>query len=377
MCKNAQTILILLTAMNLRLAVTAVTPLFGTIQHALHVSGTLPALLVTIPLLCFAGGAMVTPHLSRQVGIKPLLLITNGLLIGANLCRPSSPGALVLGTLLIGGAIAVLNVLIPIMIAQTTTTPTAVSRLTSAYSVIMNGLAAGGTAAAIPLARWLGWATVLRLFALPAVVGLLAALVTPAIATPPTTTSQPPVFTLLRHDRQARVLTLFMGLQSLIFYSLVTWLPTIFQTLGATADQAGQLLAAFQFVGIPAALVLNRVTNDRWLLTILAGGYLLGMLSLGWSGLGWWLAALLLGFTCSLIFSTALTWIATSSPVTNQVAARSAVAQSLGYLLAAVGPVVFGRLHEWGHSWSPVLLSFLVLMGLTIAVGARVLRQRR
>ncbi|MGY5340564.1 hypothetical protein [Levilactobacillus spicheri] len=295
--------------MNLRLAVTAVTPLFGTIQHALHVSGTLPALLVTIPLLCFAGGAMVTPRLSRQVGIKPLLLITNGLLIGANLCRPSSLGALVLGTLLIGGAITVLNVLIPIMIAQTTT-------------------------------------------------------------------SQPPVFTLLRHDRQARVLTLFMGLQSLIFYSLVTWLSTIFQALGATADQAGQLLAAFQFIGIPAALVLNRVTNDRWLLTILAGGYLLGMLSLGWSGLGWWLAALLLGFTCSLIFSTALTWIATSSPVTNQVAARSAVAQSLGYLLAAGGPVVFGRLHEWGHSWSPVLLSFLVLMGLTIAVGTRVLQQR-
>ncbi|GEO68171.1 MFS transporter [Levilactobacillus acidifarinae] len=375
MFKNAKTTLILLTAMNLRLAVTAITPLFGTIQRALHVTSATTALLVTIPLLCFAGGALLTPRLHQRFGAQPLLLTSTGLLVIANLLRPTNTFCLLIGTLLIGLAIAALNVLVPIMIAQTSSSHATTTRLTSYYAVTMNVVAAVGTALAIPLAQLWGWATVLRSFALPAAVTLGVTLWVKLPRSPrqtqSTTADHANLLSLLVHDRTARLLTLFMGLQSLVFYSLIAWLPDIFHALGATTTQAGNLLAVFQLVGIPAALVLNWVTNPRHLLWGLGAGYLVGLLSLAWTGAGWWVAASVLGFTAALIFSLALNLIATSSAVVTTVAHRSALAQSVGYLLAATGPVLLGQLHDVTHTWFPVLGLFLLLMGLTIGLGFR------
>ncbi|WP_143462285.1 MFS transporter [Levilactobacillus enshiensis] len=371
MFKNIKILIILVTAMNLRLAVTAVTPLFSAIQRSLRVDSALTALLVTLPLLCFAIGAILTPRLIRTLGIVPLLWSANGLLLVANLLRPATTATLLAGTVLIGLAIAVLNVLIPTMIAQTTTA--GVTRLTSAYAVTMNVVAALGTAVAIPLAAHWGWQLVLRGFALPAGLALLVLLRLPrhsfSRSVTANTTQQTGLWKTLRYDADARRLTLFMGLQSLTFYSLTAWLPTIFRTLGATPVLAGNLLAVFQLVGIPAALVLNLMTNRRRLLWGVLGGYVLGGLSLLWSGMGWWLSASLLGFTSSLIFTLALNLIATSSPHVTVIANRSAVAQSLGYLLAAVGPVMLGRLHDGWGSWLPVGLVLAGLVLLTFVTG--------
>lgn len=372
MQKNTKITIILITAMNLRLAITAVTPLFSAIQRTFHVDSGLTALLVTLPLLCFSVGAIVTPRLIRTLGGTPLLWGTNGLLLVANLVRPINTATLLGGTIFIGLAVAVLNVLVPTMIAQTTTT--GVTKPTSAYAVTMNVLAALGTAVAIPLANFWGWQLVFRLFSLPAVLTLLALFRLPRGSFPQqaaATGQSTSLWATLRHDTTARWLTLFMGLQSLIFYSLTTWLPTIFQARGASTTLAGNLLAVFQLVGIPAALVLTRVTNQRRLLWGLLGAYLLGGSALLWSGLGWWLAAGLLGFTSSLIFTLALNLIATSSHHVTVIANRSAVAQSLGYLLAAVGPVVLGRLHDHFTSWLPVLAVLAGLVLLTIATGLR------
>ncbi|MFC6259805.1 MFS transporter [Levilactobacillus fujinensis] len=376
MFKNIKILVILITAMNLRLAVTAVTPLFSAIQQSLHVASTFTALLVTLPLICFAIGAILTPRLIRTFGIVPLLWGTNGLLLVATLLRPATTATLLAGTVLIGLAIAVLNVLIPTMIAQTTTT--AVTRLTSAYAVTMNVVAALGTAVAIPLAASWGWQLVLRSFALPAGLALLVLARLPRQSFPrpvaSNSTQQSSLWATLRHDAYARRLTLFMGLQSLIFYSLTAWLPTIFRALGASTTLAGNLLAVFQLVGIPAALVLNLLTNQRRLLWGLLGGYALGGISLLGSGAGWWLAAILLGFTSSLIFTLALNLIATSSAHVTLIANRSAVAQSLGYLLAAVGPVLLGRLHDSWGSWLPVSLVLAGLVLLTFVMGLRLAR---
>ncbi|WP_125574054.1 MFS transporter [Levilactobacillus huananensis] len=369
MFKNSKIILILVTAMNLRLAITAITPLFSAIQQALHVASAYTALLVTIPLLCFSLGAIAAPKLIQHLGILPLILMTTGILIIANLIRPLTTATMLLGTLLIGLAIALLNVLVPTMIAQVTTTH--VTRLTSYYAVTMNVVAAMGTAGAMPLAGLWGWRAVLMGFALPAVLTLVIASRLPRHSFHQQATTTPPLSltTTLRHDPQAWKLTVFMGLQSLIFYSLTTWLPTIFQALGASDTTAGTLLAVFQLVGIPAALFLNMFTNLRQLLAGLLVGYLAGVLCLAWSGIGWWLAAILLGFTSALIFTLALTLIATSSQDVATIANRSAIAQSLGYLLAAVGPFIFGEVHDIFGNWSVVLMALIVLMVVTIGSG--------
>ncbi|MFC6177718.1 MFS transporter [Companilactobacillus huachuanensis] len=377
MHKNQRIFLILLTAMNLRLSVTAITPLFTAIQKTLNVDSTITALLVTIPLLCFSIGAVITPWLNQRFGLRPLLIFTNGLLILANILRPINVAFLLVGTLLIGIAISLLNVLVPVMISQTTHETSEITKLTSYYSVIMNILAAIATATAIPLANLFGWANVLRGFAIPVLLTFIASLLlTPFPKSAAVENPQKLLKTLL-HDKAAQKLTIFMGLQSLIFYSLISWLPAIYQSLGATSSEAGMLLSIFQFVGIPAAIALNYLTDTKKLFIILATGYSLGMITIFWHGIGWWLSAIILGFTAALIFSVALNLIATSSTQVTKIANRSALAQSLGYLLAATGPVILGRLHDSFHSWSVVLIMLIILMGLTILAGVRVVNHQK
>lgn len=363
------TCLILVTAANLRLAVAAITPLFTIIQRSEHVSATLTALLVTIPLLCFATGALLTPYLIRRWGMRPLLLGATGLLTFANLWRPWSIRTLLCGTGLIGLAIALLNVLVPALVAQTATTARQATRLTSAYTVIMNAVAASGTALAQPLAHYLGWSTVLGSFGLPALAAFGLTLWIPLPTVTTTRSSRVSLLTVLVHDRVARRLCLFMGLQSTVYYSLVTWLPTIFHQLGAATSQAGLLAAIFQIVGIPAALVLFHLSPQH-VLILLTGSFFSGFLLLSWP-ITWWLAAGVWGFAGSLVFSLALTTIATSSQSTVTIANRSALAQAGGYLMAAGGPALLGRL-----TTSSQLLMLALFIGATLLWGSWTIRQR-
>lgn len=374
------TVLMLLVAMNLRLSVTALTPLFPLIQRELQVTPSLMALLVTIPLACFGLGSIMVPHLLQRLGMKTMLVMTTSLLLAANLIRPLNSFTLLAGTFLVGLAIAGLNVTVPSMITTITTiAPTDPTRLTSYYALIMNIVAASGTALAIPLATCIGWQTVLSLFALPALIALCSIpILYPKKATVTATVAQPKVslITSLKYDRIALKLALFMGLQSLIFYTLATWLPTIYRAAGATSTEAGLLLAVFQFIGVPAALLLNVFHSQRQMLRWLLAGYLLGLSLLAWHGLGWWLAAIVLGFTAALMFSFALNLIATSSHDAATITNRAAIAQSLGYLLAAIGPLMLGQLQQLTHSWLSPLLVLAGLVGLTIWMGFRLTTTR-
>lgn len=364
------TSLLLIAAMNLRLAVTAITPLFTLIQQQLGLNNAIMSLLITIPLLCFAGGALFAPHYLQMHRLKTVLQVMTGLLIIASLIRPYNTSTLLGGTLLTSLAIAILNITVPTMIAQSTKTK--VTQLTSYYSATMNIVAAIGTALAIPLATWLGWRLVICFFAIPAVIAWFSTFwLSPTTATTPhqKTSTTPNLWIVFTHDRIARHLALLMGLQSLTFYTLATWLPAIYQASGATAATAGMLASIFQLVGVPAALLLTILPNSRQKWWLLLAGYTLGLTSMAWSGIGWWLSAGILGFTCALMFSVALNQIATSSSHPDVITSRSALAQSLGYLLAAVGPILIGQGQSLMHSWLPALFALGVLMLATIFVG--------
>lgn len=359
----------LLIATNLRLSVTAVTPLFTAIQKSFEIDSTITALLVMIPLFCFSMGALITPWLNQKFGLRTLLTFSTILLTLANFFRPINKVTLIVATFFIGSAIALLNILVPIMISQITSGSNETTRLTSYYSVAMNLFGAVGTAVAIPLSNIYGWQNTFRSFAIPAGIAVLVSFLPSPFMKLREKVNKVGFVKIILHDRMAQKLTLFMGLQSLIFYSLISWLPTIYQSLGADANTAGVLLSIFQFVGIPAALVLNVIKNKKILMGLLDLGYLVGTLTIIWAGIGWWLSAIILGFTTSLIFSTALNFVATSSRNSTEIANRSALAQSLGYLLAAIGPVILGKIHDLFNSWFIVITVLIILMGITILVG--------
>jgi CP family cyanate transporter-like MFS transporter len=167
--------------------------------------------------------------------------------------------------------------------------------------------------------------------------------------------------------------TLFMGLQSLVFYASIAWLPEVLQGDGPSAAQAGWMVSLMQFVGIPASLfapiLAGRRPSQRGLLAaaaLLSGAGVLGLLLPGGAATALWVSLLGLGQGASI--SLALTLFALRTADAREAAALSGMAQSVGYLLAASGPFLFGVLHDLTRSWSlPLAALFAVAVGLLFA----------
>lgn len=159
-----------------------------------------------------------------------------------------------------------------------------------------------------------------------------------------------------------------MGLQSLGFYVVVTWLPQVFQDSGVSAAAAGWLLFLFQAVAVLTSLVvpaaLRWVRDRRAVATVssvvLLAGYLGLLVAPGWALL--WSIVLGLGGGACLVL--ALAFLSLRAQDATAAGALSAMAQSVGYLLAAVGPVVFGLLRTVSAGWhAPLVLMCVAAAG--------------
>ncbi|MCY9806592.1 MFS transporter [Lentilactobacillus senioris] len=377
MSKKYLTMVVVLIAANLRLAVTGMTPIFSTIQSAWKVDSTYTSLLMTIPLLCFAIGAMLTPQILKQIGLNWFVALSAVLLAVANLLRVINVATMLTGTILVGLAIAFLNVLVTTIIAQYR--PSDATQLTSYYSLTMSLFSAIGMGLVVPMSNLVSWQFSIQLFSIPAIIALIVWLLSQkklqtGLQQPIKKTDAQPISFMqtLLHDHYAWLLALFMGLQSLIFYSLNTWLPSIYVDHGVSSATAGFMLSLFQLIGIPSALLLTWIFNKRIILTIILIGYVGGMLSILLNGIGLWISALLLGFTSALIFTLAMALITSSSNRMEVIAVRSGFAQFIGYLIAAVGPLLFGQLHSVTGGWLSVIITFIIFMVVTISIGFKI-----
>jgi CP family cyanate transporter-like MFS transporter len=248
--------------------------------------------------------------------------------------------------------------------------------MTSTYSTALAASAAIAAGTSFPIADQIGigWRASLALWALLA---LLAAVVwLPQIrGVSPTNASAGASLGVsgLWRSALAWQVTLFMGLQSLGYYVVLTWLPQILQEeAGLDASRAGWLLALAQAVGI-ASMFLAPVLADRWpsqrgvvaAAVALTGAGALGLLFSAGTATTLWVV--LLGLGQGACFSLALTFFALRAPDPEHAAALSGMAQSVGYLLAAVGPFLFGVLRDATHAWTvPLALLLAVTVCLLI-----------
>jgi CP family cyanate transporter-like MFS transporter len=365
-------IALLLIAANLRPSLTSVGPLLKTIQDELSLSATAAGLLTSLPLLAFAGCAPLA-RLARQHGPERMLLTAMITLIAGVLLRSEgSMPALFGGTALLATGIAVVNVLLPILIKQHY--PDRVPTITTAYATTMGAVAALGSGVAVPLARVLpgGWQSSLASWALPAVIAavfwlphLRAPATAPATASA-STSPHPPWRT-----RLAWQVTSFMGLQSTLFYIAISWYPAILRDNGFSPTQAGWLLTLFQvaalLAGLPVPMLIRRFMDQRGLAvaaSLLVAFGTLGIL-LAPRAAALWMIVLGTGAGPGLILALSFMGLRASSPTTA--AALSLMAQSIGYLLAAIGPFAFGLVHDHVGGWSvPLLFAF----GLTLLQAA-------
>jgi MFS transporter, CP family, cyanate transporter len=364
-----------LLATNLRPALTSVAPLIGQIRADTGISNGVAGLLTGLPLLAFAMLSPIAPRLARRFGIERVLLASLLVLaVGILLRSADAVVALFLGTAILGAAIAVGNVLLPSLVKRKF--PERTGLMTSTYSTALAVSAAIAAGASFPIAYQIGigWRGSLVLWALLALVAAVAWFPQIRSADPANgSTGTARGVTGLWSSVLAWQVTLFMGLQSLGYYVVLTWLPEILQEeVGVSAAQAGWMLALAQVVVIPA-MFLAPVLADRRpsqysvvvVAVTLTGAGTLGLLVAASTATVLWIV--LLGLGQGACFSLALTFFALRAPDSEHAAALSGMAQSVGYLLAAGGPLFFGLLRDATHAWT-VPLTLLVAVTVCLLI---------
>lgn len=356
---------ILMIATTLRVTFTGAAPLLETIRSDYGLSTAQTGLLTTLPLLAFALVSPLAAGIARRFGMERSLFAAM-LLICAGIALRSLPSAALLfaGTAIIGCGIALGNVLLPGLIKRDFSQH--VARLTGAYSLTMGAAAALGSALVVPLAlHGFGWrGALLMLMLFP----LLAFL----IWLPQWRTTRSANLSSSRalHERGiwrsplAWQVTLFLGLNSPIYYVIIGWLPTILISHGYSEAQAGSLHGLLQLAtaapGLAIPLILHRFNDQRWiaaLVSLLCAVGAAGLWFVPGQAIIW---TLLFGFGSGATMILGLTFIGLRASSAHQAAALSGMAQSVGYLLAACGPPVMGKLHDASGSW------YLPLSGVTV-----------
>jgi CP family cyanate transporter-like MFS transporter len=354
---------ILLVAANLRGALTSVGPLLETVRREQGLTAGQAGWLSALPLLTFAVFSPQVPKLARRVGMERLLWLALAVLAGGVLLRSLPvPGLLWFGTVLLGMAIAVGNVLLPALLKRDF--PDRVAPMTSLYSVTMGVVGAVVSGFAVPLAGALpgGWRTALGCLA-----GL--ALIAFAVWAPQAMSRAEPVAlpeTVGRTPWRSGLawqVTGYMGLQSFGFYIVLAWFPAIMTSNGISEENSGWLLLVLQVLGVTMSavipLVANKMADQRLLASagslLSLSGYL-GMLLAPELALLW---AVIVGLASGVCFVLALLFFTLRAADSYSAAALSGMAQSIGYLFATSGPVLFGALHDMSSSW---VLPMIVLM---------------
>ncbi|ENJ8542043.1 TPA: CynX/NimT family MFS transporter [Raoultella planticola] len=372
---------ILLIASTLRVTFTGAAPLLDAIRADYGLSTAQTGMLTTLPLLAFGLVSPLAAGVGRRLGIERSLLVALVLIcLGIGLRSLPSTALLFCGTAIIGCGIALGNVLLPGLIKRDFSQH--VARMTGAYSITMGGAAALGSAMVVPLAlAGFGWhGALLMLMVFP----LLALLVwlpqTRKTATAPLTGSGAMHNRGIWHSALAWQVTLFLGINSLVYYVIIGWLPAILQSLGYSEAQAGSLHGLLQLAtaapGLAIPLILHRLKDQRAIAVIVAL-----MCAISACGLWFWpgqavVWTLIFGFGSGATMILGLTFIGLRANSAHQAAALSGMAQTIGYLLAACGPPLMGKIHDANGDWQIPLIAVALISVVMALFGALAGRDR-
>lgn len=366
---------IIFISFNLRAPITAVGSVVDMIVKDFHMSSGLAGFMTTLPLIAFACVSPFVSGFTKKYGyahvmLAGLLFIFLGLLVRSY----TDMLGLFLGTALVGVGIAIGNVLIPSIIKLRFSG--SVGKMTSVYTASMCIFAAVGAGVSVPLAQGmhLGWKNSLAIWVAMALVTMLIWLPqlrsvkkNPAMvpsATPAVGTSSSSIWTC----KTAWVVTFFMGIQSLLFYCMVAWLPTIIVAKGLSSTFASHMALVYQLIAIPAALLVSmrcdKYQNQRYLTLCICAIYFAGitLFAFSYGTLGLLVSIILLSLGMGGSISLAIAFISLRAPNAVKASELSGMAQSAGYLLAAVGPTAMGALYDVFHNWSLPMGIFIALI---------------
>jgi CP family cyanate transporter-like MFS transporter len=370
---------IVVLAFNLRPSAVSIGPILGEVSDGLGMTTTETGVLTSLPVLAFAVFGALAPRLARLIGLHRLTLAALLCVVGGLACRASVssvPVFLALSLLALAG-MATANVLLPSLVKLHF--PDHVGLMTSIYST---ALAIGLTAASVltvPISEaYDGWRSGLFVWSLTAAIAVL------------------PWLGLIGHDRRpddvagriglrdvARtrlgwLMALFFGLQSLQAYSIFGWFAELYRDAGFSAHTAGLLLGVITGVSIPLSFLIPslvaRMHNQTVMMCLVMVCYPLGYIGLIVAPVsGAWAWAVLVGIGTTT-FPLILTLIGLRARTSAGTAALSGFAQSIGYLMAGIGPFGIGQLNDLSGGWTVPLIALLVVTFPQLFLGLAVSR---
>jgi MFS transporter, CP family, cyanate transporter len=359
---------IVLTGLNLRIPVASVPPVIDEVAADLDLSSAAAGLLTSAPILCFGLLAPVAPVLARRLGAERVLLIALLPILAGVLLRaaPSVP-AIFAGTVLAGAGVAIGNVVVPSVVKGRF--EHRVGPLTGVYVATLAGGAALAAGLTVPVERVLdaGWEAALAVWAVPAAVaGLVVAVAVLRDRSRVTARGGSGGTLDLLRDALAWQVTLYMGLQALVFYAGLAWLPSVLRDDGFGAGEAGALLALYALGGIPASLVVpvlaTRMGDQRLLALGVAAFEAAALAGLLFAPGAAWLWVSLFALGQGGAFSLAVTLFVLRAPDPKRAGELSGMAQAIGYGVAATGAFAVGALHDASGGWDLPLAALLVVI---------------
>jgi MFS transporter, CP family, cyanate transporter len=381
---------VIVTAVNLRPAVTSIGPVLQEVRRGLGMSSTVAGLLASVPPLCFSLFGVGAPRLERQFGRGRVVLAGMCALTGGLALRPlaHSTAPFLAASVLALAGLGLANVMMPVVVKHYF--PGRVAFMTGIYAM---GISLGttiGAAATAPISKAAGgdWRLALWVWAAPAALTIPCWL--PFLrdrARPPAgsgarservvhpvhpmPTDGPSPWRLI-HSRTAWAMAIFFGVQVSVIFCAMGFLAQIFRDAGVSAAVAGLLLAVAMAIGIPVSLVLPAIAGRMRSQGVLV----VGLAACGLAGFaGLWLApaaqpwvwAFLIGVSCTS-FPLALTMIGLRARTEAGVGQLSAFAQCVGYLLAVPGPILVGLLYQSTGGWKvPIAFVAALLVPQTIS----------
>jgi MFS transporter, CP family, cyanate transporter len=375
---------------NLRGAITSLPPVFPELQDSLGLSGAAISILAAAPVICFGVVSGFAAVLARRAGEERVLLGAIIALVVGLVARGAAPGALLFpGTIAASGAIAIMNVLLSSLIKRRW--PERAGFLIGLYISALSAGAIVGSLVSVPLWQGTGGSVALTLGWLAAPAALAALLWLPQArskstsgsvaanaADPASGPARPARVAVYRYALTWHV-TLFMGMQSLVYYATLSWLPTMLRDRGESAAGAGDLLALMGvgnlavslFIPVAAQRMRSQVTLVVPTVIAIAGG-LAALLYAPLGGAVAW--ALILGAGQNASLALAIFFTTARTPDAVAAASLSSFAQAVGYLLASAGPLEVGLLHSATGGWTlpvAVLFAFSAVMLVSGILAAR------
>ncbi|MEQ8392558.1 MAG: MFS transporter [Thalassospira sp.] len=369
-------IAILLLAANMRGSIVGLGPLAEIIGTDLSLSGTELGLLTTLPVLSFGVLSIFAPRLGQRFGIEATLLaMLLFIAVGQGLRASGAYDIMVIGTIILGAAIAVMNVLTPSLVRRSF--PTHVALVTALYTFTMSTGATVAAFVSIPIRNAADgdWRWSLGVWAVFAAIAFVCWL--PMLRYRHKTVAVAPIAQIsLWKNVEAWWLALFFGCQSLMFYTGTAWVAKVFIDHGISEAEAATLLTVFNVFGIPAAfaapLIYSKFRNKKLAMLVLhipliiaVPGFVFATTELPY------LWAVCLGLGQGSMISIALTLVGMRGADPQTSARLSGMAQSVGYLFAAIGPVLFGALHDLLGDWQVALYFLFVVVAIQLVAAMR------